>query len=603
MAEESGIGSDNNAGAGEADPGILAAGSAPDFDDASSNMNQGPAGGANSDPPSSLKNSIPGMGPSKLGKDWGGINPTPGGRKPSPKVGFPGLPEMNQGIAPSRGPKRGGIGDNAGGTRDPFGLGKMGGVNPTYDRRPQARPGLPGMSNMNQGLGGRETNQVTIEQHTTQEYKTEWQTFMKDLKKGAFAGAEIAELLGGPYGDLVAEALGDVAGVAEAGSKGQDSRMGSNLAGLYAQRRLAGEKGLFGKKNMSAGKAAAASGAIAGALHGFHEGGAKGAVLEAGTTAANWYVLAVCFAGLFTIAGSIPCFIYLNLHYFLAKNHKKIFGVQFLPMSFQQKWTLIGIDALVGVAAILLIAIPLSICVGIANTSLLSVEGVAVRAVGYIQGYGVICDAISGFGGASASNSGANCPPVVYLDTKNRWWEIKTAQAQSACYNGPIGTGQWKDKINQYSQQANIDACALDTIVAKESSGNANAVGHDGGKRGDPDDFNANSPSRFGLNWDHSHGLGLTQLTIFPNGHRSGGSWPDPNKPQRNLVGQWYGVLEFLNPDTSLSVSAKYFASLLKSAGGNLQGAFTRYNGSGQAAEQYGADAMLRYQLCKSQSA
>ncbi len=427
--------------------------------------------------------------------------------------------------------------------------------------------------------------------HTEQveEYTTEWEDFMSALRRKALAASEIAELLGGPYGDLVAEALKEVAGVAGAGAGAKDSRTGSNLAGKYASRRLVNKKGL------SANKANAAGGAVAGALHGYSEGGLKEAGIEAGTTAANWWVLGICFGGLFTLAGSIPCFIYLNLHYFLAKRKKKIFGIQFLPMTFVQKLALLGIDALVALVLMLLIAIPLVMCGKVDGGGSLSAASLAFRAAGYLQGFGAVCDVFgSSSGGAS---SGAACPPVV---ENRRWYEFNEAHAQSACYNGPIGTGQWKDKINQYSQSANIDSCALDTIVAKESSGNANAIGHDGGKRGSPDDLDLNASYRYGLNWDHSHGIGLTQLTIFPNG-KVGGTWPDPNKPQRQLVGQWYGVTELLNPDTSLDVSARFFASLLKSTGGNLQAAFTKYNGSGSAAEQYGADAMRRYQLCKSQ--
>lgn len=168
-------------------------------------------------------------------------------------------------------------------------------------------------------------------------------------------------------------------------------------------------------------------------------------------------------------------------------------------------------------------------------------------------------------------------------------------------YGKPINIGQWKDLINKYSQQYNLDPCILDTIVRKESiGGRADSIGHDGGAT-QGENFNAGSPPKHGLDWNHSHGIGLTQVTIFPLTHRYG-KWPDPNTPARQMFGRWYTVAELLNPDTDMSISAKMMAGSLSRNSGDLESAFIAYNGSGPRARAYGADAMAKYNLCKANS-
>lgn len=242
-----------------------------------------------------------------------------------------------------------------------------------------------------------------------------------------------------------------------------------------------------------------------------------------------------------------------------------------------------------------------SICYIVKNGSFFNPTEAGVKVVAWVTGFTDICNKLDiGGTGGGASNTGAACPPTV--ERKTQWWEIKTAAAQSSCYTGPIGIGQWKDLINKYSEPNNLDPCILNTLIAKESKppGNPNSIGHDA-HSGSEDPFQPNSPPKYGLNWIHSHGIGLTQLTIFPDGNINGGKWPNPSIPQRHFSNTWYGLAQLLDPDTNLSVAAKYFASLLKQAGGNLQDAFRRYNGSGDQAEKYGADAMLRYRECKLQ--
>ncbi|HYF05706.1 MAG TPA: transglycosylase SLT domain-containing protein, partial [Patescibacteria group bacterium] len=165
---------------------------------------------------------------------------------------------------------------------------------------------------------------------------------------------------------------------------------------------------------------------------------------------------------------------------------------------------------------------------------------------------------------------------------------------------GKLSIKQWVPKINQAANSAGLpDACMLAVVVQKESGGDPNAIGHDAHARSS-DPFNPNSPPMYGLNWNYSHGIGLTQITIFPP-HRYGG-WRDPNTPSRRLVGKWLTVPDLINPDTSLQISAEYLTSLYKQHGNSIRTAFRAYNGSGPMAEAYADSAMALYNTCKAQN-
>ncbi len=171
--------------------------------------------------------------------------------------------------------------------------------------------------------------------------------------------------------------------------------------------------------------------------------------------------------------------------------------------------------------------------------------------------------------------------------------------ASNAGYTQRAATnlGQWKDLIDKYAKQNQIDPCIISAVMRQEDpTGDPNAIGHDGGKRGD--DTFTNTPPKFGLNWDHSHGLGLMQLTVFPYTHRYG-RWPDPNVPARQWFGKWYTVAEQLNPETSVSVGSRYLKELLKRANGDVQTAFGNYNGSGRNGA-YALKVIGFYNLCTS---
>jgi hypothetical protein len=190
---------------------------------------------------------------------------------------------------------------------------------------------------------------------------------------------------------------------------------------------------------------------------------------------------------------------------------------------------------------------------------------------------------------------------------------------QLSSYSGPISVGQWKDTINTYSEQYKIDSCVLYTIVAKESKGSANAVGHDNHSSKD-DPLQPNNPPFFGLSMparsNRSHGIGLTQIIIFPEYSTQGGAnwpaWPvvngvsvparwaytipEPNAPR----GKYYTIGELLDPNTSIRLAAAKMSSHLRGSVNDVRSAFRAYNGGGQAAENYANDAMRIYNDCKS---
>lgn len=167
---------------------------------------------------------------------------------------------------------------------------------------------------------------------------------------------------------------------------------------------------------------------------------------------------------------------------------------------------------------------------------------------------------------------------------------------------GPINIGKWKELVNQDAAKYNMDPCILNTILEMESGGgNPNAIGHDH-HSGSVDPFIAGNPPSYGLNFsisNWSHGIGLTQWTIFPDGNPNGGKWPNPNVPQRQVYGKWYGVQDFLDPNLSLDLTAHNISDKLNRSGGDLRSAFRSYNGSGPAAEAYADKAMNKYNQCK----
>ncbi len=178
-----------------------------------------------------------------------------------------------------------------------------------------------------------------------------------------------------------------------------------------------------------------------------------------------------------------------------------------------------------------------------------------------------------------------------------------------ASYNTPgnlISTSQWTQQINSAAQKWNIDACILRVVVQKESGGNGSAIGCDCAANGHPEycpDKRKTYSSDYQFNWAQcSYGIGLTQWTIYPAGGSGYKAWQAANVPSRNLYSSWYGVSDFLNPVTSLDLTAQAFSMNLAKANGDVSAAFAAYVGASNVQAQLVADRMALYNLCKNSS-
>ncbi len=144
---------------------------------------------------------------------------------------------------------------------------------------------------------------------------------------------------------------------------------------------------------------------------------------------------------------------------------------------------------------------------------------------------------------------------------------------------GPGATGKWASQIDQAAKAHNIEPCALQATVQAESSGNEKNIGHDGHKGGPGDVVDLSNKKTYGLDWKKgSHGIGLTQVTIFPS-HRYDG-WGDSNTPSRKIGNKYYSLEELLDPNTNLNAGAEYLAYCFGKTG-DYKAAFGCYNGSG----------------------
>ncbi len=172
--------------------------------------------------------------------------------------------------------------------------------------------------------------------------------------------------------------------------------------------------------------------------------------------------------------------------------------------------------------------------------------------------------------------------------------------------------------IKSVAQERKVDPCFLYTFVVKESGGRVNVIGHDenvqkdgvksyrmykasgktykgvafsGFKKNDDTPVCADKEDLC-LDWRFSHGIGLTQVTIFP--------WDNITKNgvfAKRINGKLYAPKELFNPQTSLHATVDYLAE--SGCGQDLAACFRKYNGSGALAEQYSRDAVPIYNECK----
>jgi hypothetical protein len=206
-----------------------------------------------------------------------------------------------------------------------------------------------------------------------------------------------------------------------------------------------------------------------------------------------------------------------------------------------------------------------------------------------IAGGSSICEGLDGatsaFGGGDSGGAGAS----------DSWGS-----------GGLLSTNQWTSQINQAAGQYSVDACILRVVVQKESGGQANIIGCDCAANGKPElcPSGARAPytPAYQFNWDQcSYGIGLTQWTIYPRSSSANWNrWENPSTPSRNVLGdKYYNVNDFLDPQTSLNLTARAFKNYLNQSGGSVEGAFRAYMGSG-APQSWVDQRMALYNMCKS---
>jgi|GEM_PF-3442143 len=221
----------------------------------------------------------------------------------------------------------------------------------------------------------------------------------------------------------------------------------SNLAGNYAAGKAASGLGLSG------GKSAAIGGAVAGLASGEGAGGiAKNAL--------SWYVLYVAFGALFTLIGSIPALIYLDIHYIMSK-----MGVSwFASMTVKQRATLLVANiVIVGLTALAVVSFMYIGChypfgkIGIGGVSTYkgSVMGLA--------GYGSICESFEGggFAGGGGSSGGAGASGSFPPSGNGKCVPVASGPAsvtalQTTCFDGNAA---------QASSIANIESAGGNAFI------------------------------------------------------------------------------------------------------------------------------------------
>lgn len=192
---------------------------------------------------------------------------------------------------------------------------------------------------------------------------------------------------------------------------------------------------------------------------------------------------------------------------------------------------------------------------------------------------------------------------------------LRSSGTYTASYNTSgdlISTAKWTDAINTAAQSWNMDACVLRVVVQKESGGQENVIGCDCAANGKPQlctDRSKNYYSGYQFNWAQcSYGIGLTQWTIYQSTYANASvsdtanyfkRWQNASTPSRTPFGdQFYTVADFLNPQTSLGLTARNFSNLLSKNGGDVAAAFRSYAGPG-APQSWIDDRMALYSLCK----
>jgi len=194
---------------------------------------------------------------------------------------------------------------------------------------------------------------------------------------------------------------------------------------------------------------------------------------------------------------------------------------------------------------------------------------------------------------------------------------------QIAGSNAPLEVGKIDEAMaRRIAQNAGVPYCVTKTVLAKESGGRTNAIGHDENARGggvtartnfiasgvkfhgskfserniNAKVFNDDKPpcsnqEDLCLDWRFSHGLSAGQITIFP------GSFCNPSVASRRLAGQCLTAKQLMNPEANMVISMKMIKAGSKN-GQDWRTGFRRYNGGGKRAEAYADSAMRIFQNC-----
>ena len=237
---------------------------------------------------------------------------------------------------------------------------------------------------------------------------------------------------------------------------------------------------------------------------------------------------------------------------------------------------------------------------------------------------------------------------AVSLDVKP-WGDIQPLGSASyqSITGKPLPTGaEIKALAAAASQTVGVDNCVALTLLAIESGGKADAIGHDenvpgtrsynalttvtqlysgaaktGGtwKKND-DTVLKPADADLGLDWRFSHGIGALQITFFPLGYAgnadgwSGANYassPPPlsakkNVPSRTLNGVTYTPKQMLDAEQNLEAGLRLWKQNFGICDNNLREAFVMYNGGNcnatGLAQEYGAKAEATYNSCKEQT-
>ncbi len=141
--------------------------------------------------------------------------------------------------------------------------------------------------------------------------------------------------------------------------------------------------------------------------------------------------------------------------------------------------------------------------------------------------------------------------------------------------NLPAGGGsksieQYAPLLHQIAKDNNVDYCALEALMRKESGGDRYAystVYYPGAKVGPSGSINpSNSPPYYGLSFTgQGHAIGLLQIFVYNDGKE----WQDKNTPSRNgqgfgFPGKYLTIQDLIDENTNIKAGTGYYINLLK---------------------------------------